>query len=193
MASEHKDYRRVIAKTHKLLDFSKNMSLVIHTDEILLDLLDAVLDLCEAEKATIFALADDGRELYSKVKDEDGLQEIRVPLSNDSIAGYAARSGKVINIADVYDPEQLSRYKGLKFDDSWDRQSGYTTRSLMAVPLVYQNTGTQGVLEVINRKNGEAFNRGDLIIFWGAWLVLIILRAAQKAKRESPPQIPPIP
>ena len=35
-----------------------------------------------------------------------------------------------------------------------------------------------------------------LIIFWGAWLVLIVLQAVQKAKRakqESPPQIPPIP
>lgn len=35
-----------------------------------------------------------------------------------------------------------------------------------------------------------------LIIFWGVWLVLILLRAVQRvklAKRESPPQIPPIP
>ena len=34
-----------------------------------------------------------------------------------------------------------------------------------------------------------------LIIFWGVWLVLIILRATQRAKREkqeSPPQIPQI-
>ena len=30
-----------------------------------------------------------------------------------------------------------------------------------------------------------------LIIFWGVWLVLILLRKVQRAKRESPPQIPP--
>lgn len=29
-----------------------------------------------------------------------------------------------------------------------------------------------------------------LIIFWGVWMVLIILRAVQKKKREDSPQIP---
>ena len=32
-----------------------------------------------------------------------------------------------------------------------------------------------------------------LIIFWVVWLVLILLRAIQKKKRESLPQIPPTP
>ncbi len=32
-----------------------------------------------------------------------------------------------------------------------------------------------------------------LIIFWVVWLVLIVLRAIQKKKRDSSPQTPPIP
>ena len=68
----------------------------------------------------------------------------------------------------------------------------------------YDGESTQFAMYCQNLATGEARDRtlaalavllaaDFLIIFWGAWLVLMLLRAVQKAKRESPPQNPPIP
>ncbi len=76
--------------------------------------------------------------------------------------------------------------------------------SVMGYNQWYDGESTQFAMYCQNLLTGESRDRtlaalavllaaDYLIIFWGAWLVLIILRAVQKAKRESPPQIPPIP
>jgi hypothetical protein len=68
----------------------------------------------------------------------------------------------------------------------------------------YDGESTQFRMNCVNPATGEKQGRtlaalavllaaDFLIIFWGVWLVLILLRKEQRAKRESLPQIPPIP
>ena len=76
--------------------------------------------------------------------------------------------------------------------------------SMMGYDEWYDGESTQFRVNCMNPATGEARERTlaalavvmsgfYLVIFWGVWLVLIIMRAVQKAKRESSPQIPRLP
>src|SRR6201987_2252078 len=80
--------------------------------------------------------AHDGRHLRFKLTQNDSFefpfQEFTLPLTEDSMAGYTALRGEVLNFADAYKiPSDLP----FRFNDRYDRESGYRTRSLLALRL----------------------------------------------------------
>ena len=81
-------------------------------------------------------------------------RESTIEIDHHSIAGYVADTGKVVNIEDAYHllpdvPYSINR----KFDED----SGYRTRSILAVPLHDQKEQIVGVLQLINAKrDGKA-------------------------------------
>ena len=93
------------------LGFFKNLQRVtnkIHatssSDEILLELSEDICELFHCQRLTIYLLGEDRQSIVSKVK--TGLashQDITLPISEQSIAGYVAATGKSVNIRDVYD------------------------------------------------------------------------------------------
>ncbi|MBF0428142.1 MAG: GspE/PulE family protein [Magnetococcales bacterium] len=131
--------------------------------EILPELEDPILKFLVAQRLTIYQNARDGQEIIAKFKSGVELLEIRVPLSANSVAGYAAVSGNAVNIPDVYDAQALSEiHKSLKFDSRFDQRSGFRTRSMMAMPIRI-GPPLLGVLQVINKVGGDAFTETDLI------------------------------
>ncbi|MBF0399267.1 MAG: GspE/PulE family protein [Magnetococcales bacterium] len=130
--------------------------------DVLPELEELLLQFLEGQRLTVYQSARDGQEITAKFKTGLELHEIRLPLSANSIAGYAALSGKVLNIADVYDAEALtSIYRTLKFDSSFDKRSGFTCRAMMVVPIKF-GAPLLGVLQVINKVGGETFSDNDL-------------------------------
>src|SRR5579862_2728960 len=82
-------------------------------------------NLLECDRASIFLLDRERMELWSKVALGSG--EILRFDARKGIAGAAALTGKVINVTNAYnDP---------RFNQSIDFQTGYRTRTLLAVPL----------------------------------------------------------
>ncbi len=75
-------------------------------------------------------------------------------ISPRSIAGYVAGSGKAVNIEDAYHmPEGVSYSINRKFDED----SGYRTKSILAVPMCNQKDEILGVIQLLNAKrNAEA-------------------------------------
>ncbi|GJL78390.1 MAG: hypothetical protein NPINA01_13790 [Nitrospinaceae bacterium] len=130
-------------------------------DDILLGLKDSILDLFDADMITIYAIDPKKNEIYSKLKTENIINEIRVPISSKSIAGWVAEQKRPINIADVYNQEDLRKYHPeITFDSSWDKKSGLRTKSMLVYPLIH-NGKTMGVLQLINKKYGETFTKFD--------------------------------
>jgi type II secretory ATPase GspE/PulE/Tfp pilus assembly ATPase PilB-like protein len=122
--------------------------------QILVDLKDGILNLFNAHSITIYVVDKARHEIYSMFLAGTQLKEIRLPISNKSIAGFAANMGVVVNIADAYDQAELKKIDPeLSFDYSWDKQSGYKTRQILAVP-VYGNNELMGVIQVLNRRFG---------------------------------------
>jgi hypothetical protein len=70
--------------------------------QILVDLKDGILNLFDAHSITIYVVDKIRNEIYSMFLTSTQLKEIRVPISNKSIAGYVANTGKVVNISDAY-------------------------------------------------------------------------------------------
>jgi class 3 adenylate cyclase/DNA-binding response OmpR family regulator len=72
------------------------------------------------------------------------------------IAGYVAETGESLLIPDAYqDP---------RFDPSYDRATGFRTRSILTVPL-RTSEGIAGVLQVVNKIGQDAFDQHDLDLF----------------------------
>jgi type II secretory ATPase GspE/PulE/Tfp pilus assembly ATPase PilB-like protein len=128
---------------------------------ILMTLKDKILELLDAERLTIYAVDTKNQELYSLQKIGDVPKEIRVPKSFASIAGFTALSRKTINIRDAYDAAELAKFHAnLRFDQRWDKQSGFRTRAVLAVPILFEKY-LLGVLQLINKRHGVAFTAQD--------------------------------
>jgi type II secretory ATPase GspE/PulE/Tfp pilus assembly ATPase PilB-like protein len=128
---------------------------------ILMTLKDRILESLDAERLTIYAVDTKNQELYSLQKVGDAPKEIRVPKSFASIAGFTALSRKTINIRDAYEPAELARFHAnLRFDQRWDKQTGFRTRAVLAVPILFEKY-LLGVLQLINKRHGVAFTAQD--------------------------------
>lgn len=79
--------------------------------------------------------------------------EHTLPISEESMAGYAALHGKVIAIEDAYSIPADSPFR---FNPSYDELTGYRTRSLLTVPMKSAHGEVIGVLQLINCKRNRA-------------------------------------
>jgi len=130
-------------------------------NEILINLKDQILSLFDADRNTIYVVDGKRKEIYSRFKVGDFPNEIRVPINNKSIAGYTANTAQITNIVNAYDKHELSMInKDLSFDKSWDEESGYVTKQILTIPIFYKKY-VIGVLQLINKKNGDRFTLED--------------------------------
>lgn len=130
-------------------------------DGIFINLKDEITGLFEAERMTVYVVDANNRELVSRFRSGEKVDEIRIPVSANSIVGYAAFKQKLINIKDVRDDEELRAIDPeLKFDKSWDEKSGFSTRQVLAYPIIYQEY-LLGAIEFVNRKEGTKFIERD--------------------------------
>ena len=83
--------------------------------------------------------------LFSRVVAGSEISEIRFP-SHLGIAGTVFTSGQSINIPYAY--------ADLRFNPSFDRQTGFFTRSILCVPIVNKDNRVIGVTQVLNKKGG---------------------------------------
>jgi HD-GYP domain-containing protein (c-di-GMP phosphodiesterase class II) len=74
---------------------------------------------------------------------------VAVEISQRSIAGYVALTGEVVNIDDAY---RLTSDVPYTINRKFDEDSGYRTKSILAVPLRNQKGKIVGVLQLINAK-----------------------------------------
>src|SRR5688572_6401693 len=128
---------------------------------ILMTLKDKILELLDAERLTIYAIDTKNQELYSLTKVGDAPKEIRVPKSFASIAGFTALSRKTLSIKDAYDAAELQKFHAnLRFDQRWDKTTGFRTKAVLAVPILFEKY-LLGVVQLINKRHGVAFTEQD--------------------------------
>jgi Type II secretory pathway, ATPase PulE/Tfp pilus assembly pathway, ATPase PilB len=149
------DYRKRVSSITNQINAAESISAILMT------LKDRILELLDAERLTIYAVDTKNQELYSLHKVGDVPKEIRVPKSFGSIAGFAALSRKTVNIRDAYDSNELLKlHPNLRFDQRWDKQTGFRTRAVLAVPILFEKY-LLGVLQLINKRHGAAFTPLD--------------------------------
>ncbi len=131
-------------KLGALRELQRALGATLDLDRLLALLLDKVTDLLDAERATLYLVTDGGDELVSKLtQGSAGVQEIRLRIG-EGIAGWAARTGATVNIADAYaDP---------RFQKVIDQRTGFTTRSILCMPMPDHQGRTIGVVQVLNKR-----------------------------------------
>jgi len=145
----------------RLLSIANEIHAAKNVDEILLELKFSIPEIFDASLITIYAVDTIRNEIYSKMKSGDTINEIRVPISPNSIAGFVAGHQMLVNLRNVYDDKELQAFHAhLKFDRSWDRQSGFRTKSMLVTPLTNQKK-LMGVLQLINKTKGGSFDETD--------------------------------
>ena len=149
------------AYRQKVQVLNKKIFSATNLDEILIDLKDDILNLFEAERITIYFVDGVKRELVSRFKTGTEIEEIRVPLAPNSVAGYAAFKQTLVNIADVYDQRELAKLDGsLQYDDRWDKRTGFTSKQMLVAPIVFKKM-LIGAIQLINHKNNKRFSEEE--------------------------------
>ncbi|MBV2234352.1 MAG: GspE/PulE family protein [Sterolibacterium sp.] len=147
--------------------FFKNLQAVtnkIHAtnnvDEIMLELSQDLCTLFNADRLTIYAVSEDKTAIVSKVKTGlNSFKDLKLPITDQSIAGYAAQSRQLINIKDVYDDAELKSYhENLHFLQEVDKRTGYRTKQMLVSPVTTTEGELVGVVQVINNKADEPFS-----------------------------------
>lgn len=138
-----------------LQDITNRIHAAQNIKQILVDLKDGILNLFNAHSITIYVVDRLRNEIFSMfLVGGAQVKEIRVPINNKSISGYVANTGKTVNIANVYDLNELNRIdREIAFDSSWDKKTGFKTTQILAAPIFHDNT-LMGVIQILNKKGG---------------------------------------
>ena len=149
------------------LEFLKKLQLVtnkIHatsnTDEIILEMSPDICDLFNCDRLTMYVLGEDRQSIVSKVKTGlNSFKDIRLPISDQSVAGYVAVTRRAVNINDVYDDVELKSYSpGMQFLKEVDKRTGYRSKQMLVAPILDpQNNDLLGVVQLINSRSDIPF------------------------------------
>jgi len=149
------------------LDFSKNLQVVtnkIHAtnniDEIILEVSKDICVLFNVDRLTIYSVSEDKSFIVSKVKTGlNSFKDLKLPIANQSIAGFIALSKKVANIKDVYDERELRELSPqLHFQKEVDKRTGYRTKQMLVAPILNVNDDELfGVVQLLNNKANVPF------------------------------------
>ena len=148
--------RNEALRLKRLLDTASSLNSSLDIEHLLPLIIISARDLLEAEASTLFLLDSKHNYLYCEVAvGEKGKllkQYLRLEIG-EGIAGWVAENKKPLLIPDAYQDE--------RFDQSWDKISGFVTKSIICIPI-YIKQKFIGTLEVMNKRNKESFDQSDL-------------------------------
>lgn len=157
---ENAQLQSKLGKTEQDLRLLTEIGIALSAEKDLDRLLDKILAeaqslaCCDAASLYLVDKPEDGPpSLIFKLTRNDSLQadfqEQRMELDRRSIAGYVAVTDRELNIPNAYEIDAERPYS---FNPDIDRNMGYRTVSLLALPIRNYREEVIGVLQFINRK-----------------------------------------
>ncbi len=144
------DPARLAHDLQTIMRISRSMGSERNLDRLLDLIVAAVTDLVAADRSRLFVVDRERAELWTRIS--QGAAPIRMPLGS-GIAGVVAANASTVNIADAYHDE--------RFNPDNDLRSGYTTRSILCMPLTDHEGAVVGVIQALNKRSGEPFSDYD--------------------------------
>uniref|UniRef100_F7BQ75 Phosphodiesterase n=1 Tax=Ciona intestinalis TaxID=7719 RepID=F7BQ75_CIOIN len=134
---------------------------ITDVDNIIQHIMRFAKTLVSADRCALFLHDKEAGELYSNLFDNGEVMDGKSVFSKKTelrfsvtkgIAGASVRTKQTLNIPDAYsDP---------RFNRAVDKATGYTTKSILCIPIM-SNDEVYGVVEMINRKDGGSFTMND--------------------------------
>nr|WP_245671878.1 HD domain-containing phosphohydrolase [Desulfuribacillus stibiiarsenatis] len=135
-----------------IFDYASKIANESRLDNLLQLMTDLGREIVVADRCTIWLLDHETNELWTKVA--HGIQEIRIPAST-GVVGHVVQTEKPYFTDDAYtDPN---------FNQNVDKQTGYRTKAMLALPL-YNNEGQiLGAYQTVNKLTKEqVFSQKDI-------------------------------
>jgi len=149
--------QELYTKLNTLVDVTKHFRDTLYLDILLNSVVKSAMELLKTEAGSLL-LFDEKGDLRFKILIGERGQSIkeRVVLPGEGISGWVAMNGMPAIVNDAYgDP---------RFNPEFDKESGFVTRSILCVPLIYEGK-TIGVLEVLNKIGGDFDISDQKILF----------------------------
>ncbi|HET9650562.1 MAG TPA: GAF domain-containing protein, partial [Usitatibacter sp.] len=155
------DMSAKLAFSKKLQAVTNRIHSTANVDEIILDVSRDICQLFEADRMTVYVTGDDGQSIISKVKTGlNSFKDIKLPISESSLAGFCALHRRHMNIRDVYDDAELKQFSpNLAFLKAVDQRTGYRSKQMLIAPILSAEGGDlMGVIQLINNLAGQPFS-----------------------------------
>ena len=140
---------RELRRFSRLVEATKKLNSTLELDPLLDIILEIALEAVDGDRGTIYLINAQRHELWTKVAtglEGDRKETLLLPIGK-GIAGYVAGTGDALSIPDAYaDP---------RFDPSFDRKTGYTTSSILCVPMRKKDGEIEGVFQLLNKRSGR--------------------------------------
>jgi adenylate cyclase len=140
-----------LLEEQQILEVTQNLAGELLLEVLIARIMAATTQLLGAERASLFIYDDKTDELFTLYADGLETRQIRLPTTS-GIAGAVFTSGKTENIADPY--------ADTRFNQAVDRRTGFTTRSILCVPITNKAGARMGVTQALNKRGG-AFTAKD--------------------------------
>lgn len=134
-----------------LLKIGQTVAAETNIDVLLKVIAEETKSAIQADRCSVFLYDKNTDELWSKVALGMNSQEIRFP-ADKGLAGHVVKTGETINIKNVYLDD--------RFNKEIDIQTGYTTSTILCMPIKNLNQEIIGAFQVLNKLNGS-FNEED--------------------------------
>ena len=142
---------------NQLIKWIEEISSKMDINSLFSVILEAGRSLTNSEASSLLLLDEIFREIVfiratGRVKEK--LKGVRFPVEKNSVAGWVVKNNKVLLVSDTG--------KDRRFYPTIDETTGFSTRSILAVPLK-SKAKVVGVMEIINKKTG-IFTERDIKI-----------------------------
>jgi HD-GYP domain-containing protein (c-di-GMP phosphodiesterase class II) len=130
-------------------------------DTILDKILYEARQLSHADAGSIFIMEEDKlrfgyvhNDTLFKAHEASGAVYVdyTIPINDQSIVGYVALTGEPLSIDDAY---RIPSDRPFMFNPEYDCKFGYTTTSMLTIPLMTFHGKRVGVMQLINAKNQD--------------------------------------
>ncbi len=158
-------------KIRSLFEVLQTLAQELELDKLLQLIMEKTSHLMNADRSTLFLVDEERKELWSKIAQGVGLQEIRIPIGR-GVAGTVALTGETVNVLNAYlDP---------RFKAGLDKRTGYQTRTILCVPVRDSGNKIIGALQVLNKVGGAfSTNDEDLLRSLAAQVAIAVRNAEQ--------------
>jgi diguanylate cyclase (GGDEF)-like protein len=154
-----RELKRTVDELAAFSEIGKTLTSTLDIREVLRLIMQRVEELLRAKNWSLLLVDEQHKELYVELavgKGAEKLRQLRLPLE-EGIAGWAAREGEPVLVPDVSADGRFSR--------RFDEMTGFTTRSVLAVPL-RSKARTLGVIELVHSPEegagGSGFTEADV-------------------------------
>jgi len=128
----------------RIADFGKKLSNFDHIENTLPIISEEAKAIVNAERCSIFLLDKSSNMLWTKLSDGIG----RIVIGLDSgIVGDTAKTKTIQTVNHPYEDE--------RFLSKIDEKSGFVTRNILAVPIFNSLQEVIGVIQLLNKYNGD--------------------------------------